>query len=105
PTTPAPPPPDPPTPPYTTLFRSLPPPAPPAPTPPTRRPRARPPHRSRRKIVLGGVAALGLIGTLTLVWQRREAESRSEQRPGGRSEEHTSELQSRFDLVCRLLLE
>src|SRR5699024_12588313 len=24
---------------------------------------------------------------------------------GGRSEEHTSELQSRFDLVCRLLLE
>src|SRR5699024_12710152 len=26
-------------------------------------------------------------------------------RPGFRSEEHTSELQSRFDLVCRLLLE
>src|SRR2546428_4898175 len=26
-------------------------------------------------------------------------------RPGGRSEEHTSELQSRSDLVCRLLLE
>src|SRR5437868_12017867 len=26
-------------------------------------------------------------------------------RPGQRSEEHTSELQSRFDLVCRLLLE
>src|SRR5207249_5077099 len=26
-------------------------------------------------------------------------------RRGGRSEEHTSELQSRFDLVCRLLLE
>src|SRR5690349_23076683 len=26
-------------------------------------------------------------------------------RPGGRSEEHTSELQSRRDLVCRLLLE
>src|SRR5699024_12406151 len=25
--------------------------------------------------------------------------------PPGRSEEHTSELQSRFDLVCRLLLE
>src|SRR5699024_11798623 len=25
--------------------------------------------------------------------------------PEGRSEEHTSELQSRFDLVCRLLLE
>src|SRR6266704_2784663 len=27
------------------------------------------------------------------------------QRDGSRSEEHTSELQSRFDLVCRLLLE
>src|SRR5438067_8555342 len=26
-------------------------------------------------------------------------------RPNDRSEEHTSELQSRFDLVCRLLLE
>src|SRR5450432_724858 len=26
-------------------------------------------------------------------------------RPGSRSEEHTSELQSRSDLVCRLLLE
>src|SRR5437868_9468220 len=26
-------------------------------------------------------------------------------RPLGRSEEHTSELQSRFDLVCRLLFE
>src|SRR5207249_6294253 len=26
-------------------------------------------------------------------------------RPSCRSEEHTSELQSRFDLVCRLLLE
>src|SRR5699024_12113999 len=26
-------------------------------------------------------------------------------RDSGRSEEHTSELQSRFDLVCRLLLE
>src|SRR5699024_11862017 len=25
--------------------------------------------------------------------------------PNGRSEEHTSELQSRFDVVCRLLLE
>src|SRR5207249_7838195 len=28
-----------------------------------------------------------------------------EHRTGTRSEEHTSELQSRFDLVCRLLLE
>src|SRR5207249_11409989 len=30
---------------------------------------------------------------------------RAGRRPGSRSEEHTSELQSRFDLVCRLLLE
>src|SRR5207249_8046273 len=29
----------------------------------------------------------------------------NEPRSGSRSEEHTSELQSRFDLVCRLLLE
>src|SRR5690349_22701771 len=31
--------------------------------------------------------------------------SRTRRRSGGRSEEHTSELQSRRDLVCRLLLE
>src|SRR2546421_7138703 len=30
---------------------------------------------------------------------------RAELQPRGRSEEHTSELQSRSDLVCRLLLE
>src|SRR6202046_5968825 len=30
---------------------------------------------------------------------------RGELHGGNRSEEHTSELQSRFDLVCRLLLE
>src|SRR5438067_10477383 len=34
-----------------------------------------------------------------------EAEAPADQREGERSEEHTSELQSRFDLVCRLLLE
>src|SRR5699024_11553587 len=33
------------------------------------------------------------------------AARRSRDREIGRSEEHTSELQSRFDLVCRLLLE
>src|SRR5207249_10284182 len=32
-------------------------------------------------------------------------ETASGRRFTGRSEEHTSELQSRFDLVCRLLLE
>src|SRR5437868_12475168 len=35
---------------------------------------------------------------------RRPAEG-SQEGAGARSEEHTSELQSRFDLVCRLLLE
>src|SRR5690625_6144634 len=49
----------------------------------------RPPDLSRRALLtstglLGGAAALGL---------------------SGRSEEHTSELQSRGHLVCRLLLE
>src|SRR5437868_12013342 len=43
-------------------------------------------------------------------WTRRSsrwARSRAStpRPPSGRSEEHTSELQSRFDLVCRLLLE
>src|SRR5206468_13122863 len=35
----------------------------------------------------------------------RSASCHSTFRPGCRSEEHTSELQSRSDLVCRLLLE
>src|SRR5206468_9944062 len=35
----------------------------------------------------------------------RKAERRSERDRRARSEEHTSELQSRSDLVCRLLLE
>src|SRR5437868_12308479 len=43
---------------------------------------------------------VGRCGTATS--DRREW---SERRQVPRSEEHTSELQSRFDLVCRLLLE
>src|SRR5437868_9514088 len=39
------------------------------------------------------------------VLRRRCALLRSGCNAAGRSEEHTSELQSRFDLVCRLLLE
>src|SRR2546422_7215695 len=40
-------------------------------------------------------------------WTKRRAGcgSRSIRSPGRRSEEHTSELQSRLHLVCRLLLE
>src|SRR5437868_7548613 len=39
-------------------------------------------------------------------WRERLTKpERRRRRQGRRSEEHTSELQSRFDLVCRLLLE
>src|SRR5699024_12251932 len=34
-----------------------------------------------------------------------DKERRKKKKKKGRSEEHTSELQSRFDIVCRLLLE
>src|SRR5699024_11768269 len=39
------------------------------------------------------------------LWSVTDAEVRKRGEQTGRSEEHTSELQSRFDLVCRLLLE
>src|SRR5437868_11328650 len=65
--------------PYTTLFRST-------AAPQSTRWQSSPPHhrQSRR----------------TNPHRRTQSERRPE-----RSEEHTSELQSRFDLVCRLLLE
>src|SRR5690554_7293407 len=47
-------------------------------------------------------------GTVTSIAQYRQVESAGAQfviTPGVRSEEHTSELQSRPHLVCRLLLE
>src|SRR5699024_12884044 len=50
------------------------------------------------EVVLQGGGQLG-------VQVRRRAEVLRGQDGRGRSEEHTSELQSRFDLVCRLLLE
>src|SRR5699024_5758867 len=40
-----------------------------------------------------------------LVRRNRDSAPMAEHLRGHRSEEHTSELQSRFDLVCRLLLE
>src|SRR5256885_13032479 len=65
--------------PYTTLFRS-------------RRPGAgAPPARSRAPLAGGGSALPTRPG-----WKSRA---------GARSEEHTSELQSPCNLVCRLLLE
>src|SRR2546422_6949599 len=72
--------------PYTTLFRSLVPP----------RHRARPPP-------------LGEILRATCGHEPMPALAAAVPRPGSptlpRSEEHTSELQSRLHLVCRLLLE
>src|SRR2546428_3134135 len=52
--------------------------------------------REPRPLMIRGLAATGL---LALALGGDAAGSR------GRSEEHTSELQSRSDLVCRLLLE
>src|SRR5437868_10508930 len=74
--------------PYTTLFRSL-------------------------IAVLAGIATLkgGGFTTRTLkemntaTFNQAEASDQWSFYQAKRSEEHTSELQSRFDLVCRLLLE
>src|SRR5207249_6053658 len=56
--------------------------------------------------LLGGPAAGALPGPRipSRIDQETEQDGGSENR-ALRSEEHTSELQSRFDLVCRLLLE
>src|SRR5438067_10281898 len=50
----------------------------------------------------GGRSALPPMATTSFVTRRPPAEG---PHYFDRSEEHTSELQSRFDLVCRLLLE
>src|SRR5437868_12066242 len=70
--------------PYTTLFRS----------------------RSRNQTWLPSPGGSQVTGELIArsTWNRRARAARST-RQLNRSEEHTSELQSRFDLVCRLLLE
>src|SRR5438067_203242 len=69
-----------------------------------RRPGAAGLHRQSR---LGAVEGLDLALLVDRendgVGGRVDVEAKS--RPSTRSEEHTSELQSRFDLVCRLLLE
>src|SRR5689334_23716232 len=61
--------------PYTTLFRSL-----------------------SALVLFGGVVALAW-------WWLHSPPVSTAVDPGSRSEEHTSELQSQFHLVCRLLLE
>src|SRR2546428_8876359 len=52
------------------------------------------------RAALGAVAAVGGLAGLGWLWPETKAMPRLI-----RSEEHTSELQSRSDLVCRLLLE
>src|SRR5689334_24496072 len=75
--------------PYTTLFRSL-----DGGTDRLRgRPRRRPRPLRRRRRPVGGLGG------------RRAARVRRARDRRPRSEEHTSELQSQFHLVCRLLLE
>src|SRR5947207_3551648 len=77
--------------PYTTLFRSC-------------------RHSARSKVGLeddaGGHAALRwACGVALCVTEAPACLARPDLRTRGRSEEHTSELQSHSDLVCRLLLE
>src|SRR2546421_9639910 len=79
--------------PYTTLFRS-----------PADRPRwARVPGRAD----LPGILPRGgqRVAEARRCALRQHREGRQRISGDGRSEEHTSELQSRSDLVCRLLLE
>src|SRR2546430_4460451 len=75
--------------PYTTLFRSA----------------VRHRVRDRRRVFGAGRAGDGAV----LHDRRRRGAARTADLgklvPGGRSEEHTSELQSQSNLVCRLLLE
>src|SRR5438094_7722930 len=78
--------------PYTTLFRS-----------------ASPPVRRERR-VSGARGAQPYLGARTGVVRRQDDRwgvfpAGSSCRRTTRSEEHTSELQSPYDLVCRLLLE
>src|SRR5207249_8767393 len=74
-------------------------------------------RRRREKNLLAramsrAICARSSSGPLNFFSSRRRSQNLTSIRFGGekscaskRSEEHTSELQSRFDLVCRLLLE
>src|SRR2546422_4589801 len=73
--------------PYTTLFRSVPEPRPPA---------HGPDRRGQRRAAHGGAQVRPRSGREVHLLRRLV---------DPRSEEHTSELQSRLHLVCRLLLE
>src|SRR6266516_4536818 len=65
-----------------------------------------------RKTVVGGISQVDVpapagTGTVAVITPAPQAATLTARRPypGVRSEEHTSELQSPYDLVCRLLLE
>src|SRR5690349_22795588 len=74
--------------PYTTLFRSV------------------DEQRTRDSTCRAGARfARASLSNLRRAVSRRPVGSEQPVRTGSRSEEHTSELQSRRDLVCRLLLE
>src|SRR5256885_8464860 len=85
---------------------------PPTPSRPARKPEHRPSRASsrnsrsgmRQKVGSGWAGRGGQQKTRRTVEVRRVG-IRCLQRPPGRSEEHTSELQSPCNLVCRLLLE
>src|SRR2546427_1545203 len=82
--------------PYTTLFRSL----------ADLRRAVRFPRRDQRVPGLLVLAALQVHLLLAMRAQRAHQALRHDAAPGAhRSEEHTSELQSQSNLVCRLLLE
>src|SRR3712207_6899970 len=78
--------------PYTTLFRSQ-----------ARRAAAVQPRRE--EVLLAAAVELVGVQVRRLAGVRVDGDRRLTGRHGDRSEEHTSELQSRQYLVCRLLLE
>src|SRR2546422_8069416 len=77
--------------PYTTLFRS----------PGFQTGRLEAAHRG----IFGRLANAHRAGEASARETQPAVAGRAHQPPGSRSEEHTSELQSRLHLVCRLLLE
>src|SRR5699024_11465252 len=54
--------------------------------------------------IVGLVAILGLAVVGIILWPESEEEAAQRAPRWRRSEEHTSELQSRFELVCRRVL-
>src|SRR5688572_31435242 len=63
------------------------------------------PYTTLFRSVGAGILALGAIGIMKVVSDRQGTDAAAAVPPPARSEEHTSELQSQSNLVCRLLLE